>query len=71
MSYKICMQCDSSSAKLPQMEETIVQKWIPGTQHEVKKYVCPMCGTIKGDVNTHGVAISQAEYDALVALSIA
>jgi len=58
--------CDSSG-KMAIMKAEIVQKWIAGVQHEVVRFICPMCGKREISVNTHGVAITQSEMDALIA----
>ena len=58
--------CDSSG-RMAIMKGEIVQQWIPGIQHEVMRFICPMCGKREISVHTHGVAISQADMDTLIA----
>ena len=67
MSTKLCQSCEGTGV-LPLMNGVIIQEFISGTQSEVIKYTCPYCGKIQTQVNTHGMVVSQAEMDSMMAM---
>jgi len=60
--------CDNRGYKT-EMKKSMISTWVAGTRQDVARYTCPACGRQETIVDTHGVAISQAQYDTLEALT--
>jgi len=49
------------------MKKTIIMKWIAGSQHEVTRFTCPVCGRSEIMVDSHGSAVSASRMAELEA----
>jgi len=60
-----CMHCDNLGLV---NGEILVEYDAANNKPEVKKFRCKYCGVVSNQINPHNLVISQAEWDAYMAM---